>query len=115
MPRSRRLVMLACALALASPASAVAQSAGDEQYEDPFAPETEPAPQETPAPAAPAPAAGGESSAAAPAPAQTVEPAPTATAAQQLPYTGGDARILLAGGVVLLAGGVALRLRVRDD
>ena len=113
MPRSRRLVMLACALALASPASAVAQSAGDEQYEDPFAPETEPAPQETPAPAAPVPAAGGESSAAAPAP--TAEPAPTATAAQQLPYTGADAGLLLAGSVVLLAGGVALRLRVRDD
>jgi uncharacterized membrane protein len=113
MPRSRRLVMLACALALASPASAVAQSAGDEQYEDPFAPETgQPAPEETPAPA-PVPAAGGESSAAAPAP--TAEPAPTATAAQQLPYTGADAGLLLAGSVVLLAGGVALRLRVRDD
>jgi hypothetical protein len=102
--------MLACALALASPASAVAQSAGDEQYEDPFAPGTEEpqAPEETPAPAPPA---GGESSSApAPVPA---EPAPAATAAQQLPYTGGDAGILFAGGAVLLAGGLALRLRVR--
>jgi hypothetical protein len=106
-------VLLACGLALASPASAVAQSAGDEQYEDPFAPETEqPAPEATPAPA-PAPVAGAESSAAVPAPALAADPAPTATAAQQLPYTGADAGIVLAGGVVLLAGGVALRLRVR--
>jgi LPXTG-motif cell wall-anchored protein len=110
MPRSRRLVTLACALVLASPASAAAQSAGDEQYEDPFAPETE-QPEATPAPA-PAPASGSEASAA-PAPAPTAEPAPTATAAQQLPYTGADAGIMLAGGVVLLAGGVALRLRAR--
>jgi LPXTG-motif cell wall-anchored protein len=48
-----------------------------------------------------------------PAPALAADPAPTATAAQQLPYTGADAGIVLAGGVVLLAGGVALRLRVR--
>ncbi|HEX2412985.1 MAG TPA: LPXTG cell wall anchor domain-containing protein, partial [Solirubrobacteraceae bacterium] len=101
---------LLAALALVTPATAFGQSAGDEQYEDPFAPETEQS-EATPTPA-PAPASGGESSAA-PAPAPTAEPAPTATAAQQLPYTGADAGILLAGGVALLAGGVALRLRTR--
>jgi LPXTG-motif cell wall-anchored protein len=105
----RRAVMLFCALALAVPATAAGQSAGDEQYEDPFAPGTE-EPQATPE-AAPAPAAGGESSAPAPAPAP--DPAPEANAAQQLPYTGADVEIVLAAGAALLAGGVALRIRVR--
>jgi LPXTG-motif cell wall-anchored protein len=103
----RCAVMLLCALALAAPATAYGQSAGDEQYEDPFAPGTE-EPQVTPEPApAPAPASGGEASAPAAA------PAPEATAAQQLPYTGADVEIVLAAGVALLAGGVVLRLRLR--
>lgn len=103
----RRAVTLFCALALAAPATAYGQSAGDEQYEDPFAPGTE-EPQATPEPAsAPAPASGGEASAPAP------TPAPEATAAQQLPYTGADVEIVLAAGAALLAGGVVLRLRLR--
>ena len=107
----RRAVTLFCALALAAPATAYGQSAGDEQYEDPFAPGTE-EPQATPEPApAPAPASGAEASppAAAPAP----DPAPEATAARQLPYTGADVEIVLAAGVALLAGGVVLRIRLR--
>ena len=107
MPLARRAVTLLCALALAVPATAAGQSAGDEQYEDPFAPGTE-EPQATPdAEPAPAPSAGGEASAPAP------DPAPEANAAQQLPYTGADAEIILGAGAALLAGGVALRLRVR--
>lgn len=105
----RRAVTLFCALALAAPATAYGQSAGDEQYEDPFAPRTE-EPQATPEPA-PAPASGGEASAPAAAPAP--DPAPEATAAQQLPYTGADVEIVLAAGAALLAGGVVLRLRLR--
>jgi hypothetical protein len=66
----RRAVTLFCALALAAPATAYGQSAGDEQYEDPFAPGTE-EPQATPEPA---PASGGEASAPAAAPAP--DPAP---------------------------------------
>ncbi len=105
-----RAVMLFCALALAVPATAAGQSAGDEQYEDPFAPGTE-EPQATPEAAPdPAPAAGGESSAPAPAPAP--DSAPEANAAQQLPYTGADVEIVIAAGAALLAGGVALRIRV---
>jgi LPXTG-motif cell wall-anchored protein len=32
----------------------------------------------------------------------------------QLPYTGADAEAVMAAGLVLLAGGVALRVRLRD-
>ena len=107
MPPPRRLATLLCAMVLAVPASAAAQSAGDEQYEDPFAPGTE-EPEATQAPA-PAPAPEGEASAPAPAP----DPTPQARAAQQLPYTGADVEIVLAAGAALLTGGIALRLRVR--
>jgi 2-oxoglutarate dehydrogenase E2 component (dihydrolipoamide succinyltransferase) len=121
----RRVAMLCAALLLAAPASAFGQSAGDEQYEDPFAgqdqqeqpaapaPTPEPAPAEPapaePAPAAPAPAAPAQAPGAAPAPA--VDPAAQPA---ELPRTGLDAGLVLAIGAVLLAGGVALRLRVRE-
>ena len=112
--------MYACVFVFAVPGVAPAQTPGDDQYADPFGgaqdegapPDSgeEPAPVPTAAPAEPAaPAAGGEASAPAPAP----DPAPEANAVQQLPYTGADAEIILATGTVLLAGGVALRLRVR--
>jgi LPXTG-motif cell wall-anchored protein len=113
MPRHRRIAALAVAALLAAPGAAGAQNAGDDQYQDPFAgeeqeqtqqPEQEPAApaQEPAAPEAQAPPA----DAAPAAPAQPGQPA-------QLPYTGSDAAVLLAAGTVLLAGGVALRLRVR--
>jgi LPXTG-motif cell wall-anchored protein len=38
----------------------------------------------------------------------------TQPAAEQLPYTGADAALLALVGTLLLAGGVALRLRLRD-
>ena len=75
--RRRRLAALALATLLAAPAPALGQSAGDEQYEDPFAGEQQ---QQQP----------------------------------ELPRTGLDAGPLLALGAVLLAGGIVLRLRLRE-
>jgi LPXTG-motif cell wall-anchored protein len=117
--RHRVAAVLAAAL-LALPGAAWAQSAGDDQYEDPFAPSPgqtdeggsgsgsdsgadEPAAQPDPAPAAPEPAA----------------PEPAATSAQspnggeQLPRTGADEGLVALAGAVMLAGGIALRVRTR--
>jgi LPXTG-motif cell wall-anchored protein len=107
-----RIACLLAAIALAVPAGAWAQSAGDDQYQDPFAPESgqtedsgngsdgsseTPAAQPTPEPATP------------PAPA----PAPAAPAAnvQQLPRTGADEGLVALAGTVLLVSGLALRRR----
>jgi LPXTG-motif cell wall-anchored protein len=94
------------------PAGAAAQSAGDEQYQDPFA--DDPAqeapaapPAATPAPAAPAPAAAAPATAAPAA-------APQATAAQ-LPRTGGEAWLLALAGLALMSAGVALRAHARQS
>ena len=115
----RRLAAISAALLLAAPASAFGQSAGDEQYEDPFAgqdQQEQPAATPTPAPgepepAAPAPAAPSQTPETAPAPAPTGEPGEPPA---ELPRTGLDAGLVLAIGAALLAGGVALRLRVRE-
>jgi hypothetical protein len=99
------------------PAAALAQSAGDEQYVDPFqggeeqpsqAPQEEPQapPPEVPAqPAEPAPAAP------APPPVEegSVTAAPTQTASPTLPRTGFPVALLLPAGYALLLAGVALR------
>ena len=107
---TRSMLCIAALLcALATPSAALAQGAGDEQYQDPFGDEqsqSEPTPTPTPAPAQPAPAQ--------PAPAQ---PAPTAAApapaqassADQLPRTGVDAGWVALTGAILLAAGLALR------
>ena len=109
--RRQRIACLLAAGVLALPATAWGQSAGDDQYEDPFAgeeqaggndSEPEPAPEaEAPAPA-PEPAA---------APAQTAQ-APNGE--PELPRTGADAGLLALGGTLLLAGGVALRVRLSE-
>jgi LPXTG-motif cell wall-anchored protein len=110
---SSRLVLLALILVAAlavTGAPAWAQSAGDEQYDDPFAGQedqgssAQPAP--TPAPSAPAAAP----AAAAPAAA----PAATASAAQ-LPRTGTDTLLTALAGLGLVMAGVGLRLRVPAD
>ena len=94
-------------------APAWAQSAGDEQYDDPFAGQedqgssAQPAPTATAAPApAPAPAAA-QAAPAAPA-------APTASAAQ-LPRTGAETLVTALAGVGLVMAGVGLRLRLPAD
>jgi LPXTG-motif cell wall-anchored protein len=112
--RRQRIAGLVAALALGLAAPAWGQGAGDEQYQDPFgesqqeeAPEApaapEPEPQEpAPAPTAPPPAAE---------PAQA-PPAEAGGGGDQLPYTGADAGLLALGGTLLLAGGIALRVRL---
>ena len=105
------LCIAALACALAAPSAALAQGAGDEQYQDPFGDEqSEPAPTAT---ATPAPA---QSAPSAPAPTATpsvsAAQAPTQPApAEQLPRTGADAGWLAVAGAMLLAAGLALRRR----
>jgi len=94
------------------PAAASAQSAGDEQYEDPFGDE-QPQSQATPAPTqAPAAEPAQSEAPAAPAPAAPAQAAP-APAAAQLPRTGGDAWLPALLGLVLLSAGVALSAHAR--
>ena len=114
--RVRRSVSLAASLlVLAVPAAAPAQTPGDEQYVDPFGGDqggggSQPdqgtqEPEPTPAPSEP------DSAAVAPEPAA---PAPAeAESAQELPRTGADEGLVALAGGMLLAGGVALRLRLR--
>ena len=94
---------------LIMPSAAMAQSAGDEQYADPFGEVEEPSgSQEEPAaPAEPAPA-----------PAEPVAPGEEAVASQQtdaptLPRTGAPLVLFAAAGYALLVGGVAIRRRAR--
>jgi LPXTG-motif cell wall-anchored protein len=106
-----RIAYLLAAAALALPAAAWGQSAGDEQYEDPFAGEDQEQPEPTPAP---------DTSTSDPGVTQTAQtaPAPTATTAQsspaaqeELPRTGADEGLVALAGGVLLASGFALRRR----
>jgi hypothetical protein len=109
MHRAIAALILAVAV-LAAPGAAFAQSAGDEQYVDPFQGEenggqAEPQEQAEPAPApeqpaAPAPAAEGAESPAAE-PAQTASPT--------LPRTGAPLVMLAAAGYALLLAGIAIR------
>jgi LPXTG-motif cell wall-anchored protein len=121
----RRLAALIAALTLALPGAAFAQSAGDEQYQDPFGGDQSqgsggqsqgPNNQSTQTPAQSG-QQGTQTAQAAPTAAPTAA-APLATTTQataavpQLPRTGEDAGLLALGGAVLLAGGVVLRRRV---
>ena len=105
---TRSLLIIAPLLsALSVPSAALAQGAGDEQYQDPFGEEqsqSEPTPTATPAPAQPAPAQPSAQPAPAPAPAPA-----QASQTQQLPRTGADAGWLALAGIVLLAAGIVLR------
>ena len=99
------LIIAALLCALAAPSAALAQGAGDEQYQDPFGDEQSQS-EPTPAPAQPAPAQPAPAQPpAAPAPA----PAPAPASQEQLPRTGADAGWLALAGAVLLAAGIALR------
>jgi hypothetical protein len=109
------VVIAALVLAGTLASTALAQTAGDEQYEDPFGgsatPEATPSPSsggdETPAPAPSAPAPAAPAGAAAP-------PAAPASTRPQLPYTGLDAGLVALAGASLLGGGVILRARLRE-
>jgi LPXTG-motif cell wall-anchored protein len=107
----RRVALVALVLAGALPSSALAQTAGDEQYQDPFGGEAESPPPPEPTPAAPAPVP--DAPAAAPPATAAATPAPAAAPAQ-LPYTGADAGVVALAGGLLLAGGVTLRVRLRE-
>jgi hypothetical protein len=114
----RTLAAAGACLALAgTPAAALAQSAGDEQYADPLAGQQQPKPK----PPASSDdgggnAGGGNSGTSTPAAtpqstptaAQTATTTPTAAPAGQLPHTGMDVGPLVAAGVPLLAAGLAL-------
>jgi LPXTG-motif cell wall-anchored protein len=112
MPGWRRILVVAGMLLALLPSAAAAQSAGDEQYSDPFGGTDQSQAQATPAPAAPtAPAPAAQpAQPATPAPAAPTQPAP---AGAQLPRTGADAWLPALLGLVLLSAGVALRARAR--
>jgi len=108
------LVLMALALI---PTTALAQSAGDEQYADPLAQR----PDSSPAPSSPAPSSGaqddsgsGTAPASPQAPTPVAEQSADATAAQQapgakpLPRTGVDVAPIALAGAGLLTGGLLL-------
>jgi hypothetical protein len=108
-PAMRRLVtLLLAAFLLAMPSAALAQSAGDEQYADPFGQVDEPnGSQEEPAPAPePVPAQSDDSLG-------TSEPVVAQqTDSPTLPATGLPVGLLAGTGALLLAAGTTLRRRV---
>ena len=103
-------MLIALLLAFAAPAAALAQGAGDEQYQDPFGDQT-PAPTATATPA-PTQAPAQPSQSQAPAPAATPAPPSSTPTGRQLPYTGGDAGLLALAGAALLGACLALRRAV---
>jgi hypothetical protein len=109
----RSLAVAGTVLALL-PAAAVAQSAGDEQYQDPFGSEDQQQSQPA-ATATPAPATGAQPAQATPAPAAAPAASNAPAQAAQLPRTGWDAGVPGVLGLVLMSAGVALRARVRRD
>jgi LPXTG-motif cell wall-anchored protein len=132
MPPTRRLSALAAAvLALAAggvtPAVALAQGAGDEQYQDPFAGGGSASQGSqssgsqgsgsrgsgtTTTPMGPGTAPTSPGTAATTAPATTASQATTSPT--ELPRTGLDVRVVAAAGLLLLLGGLVLRRRPGD-
>ena len=113
MPR-RALTSLVVALLLALvPATAFADGAGDEQYQDPLAAPTapkKPKKKATTAPASTTPAATTAPAAAA-APTSAAATQTTSASSQQLPRTGAPAGLIGLAGATLIASGAALRRR----
>ena len=114
--RFRRAAATVAALTLSLPGAAFAQSAGDDQYRDPFGEEGQPQDQSGGGSAQTAPDTSGQTApnpTPAPAPAPTPAPStgtePTATVAGELPRTGLGAGLMTALGVVLLGAGIGLR------
>src|SRR3954454_18642999 len=105
MPR-RTLSSLVVALLLAVvPASAFADGAGDDQYQDPLAAPSAPKkkkPTPSAAPVTSTPAANTAPAAAA---------APASNSSQELPRTGAPSGLIGLGGALMIASGLALRSR----
>ena len=109
MPHRRRLVVALTGLALAFPSTALAQSAGDDQYSDPFGggaatrtpprrpPPAAPSAPSTPAPSSPTTAPSRRERVGHPGAGRDAA-APVTTSSGQLPYTGADAGLLALGG-----------------
>jgi hypothetical protein len=110
----RRLVTVFLAgFMLILPSAALAQSAGDEQYADPFGQTEQPnggQDQQTQAPADSAPAPAQTTAPATPAADQAV--ASQETAAPTLPHTGLPAGLVAGTGALLLLAGTTMRRRV---
>jgi hypothetical protein len=110
----RRLVtLLLAASMLVLPSAALAQSAGDEQYADPFGQVEEPNRSQGEPTQAPEPT---QEAAPAPAPAEPTASGEEAVVSQQadsptLPVTGLPAGLLAGTGALLLAAGTTLRRR----
>ena len=118
------LLIVACLGAAVPVTFALAQDAGDQQYQDPFGDsgtsttksptKTTPKAQTTPSgdlqPLSPSPQSTGSGAAGTTTSSTPAAPAPAATA-QGLPNTGADARMLLLAGGALLLIGLGLRLR----
>jgi LPXTG-motif cell wall-anchored protein len=119
-PAPRRIAAVAVSLAVAlAPAAAHAQDgAGDEQYTDPFAGQSQPKPKPKPTPVQPVPhqqlpsqqQAAPQTTAPAPAPAATATQQPAASTSE-LPRTGFDIIPAALVGVALVLAGLALRRR----
>jgi LPXTG-motif cell wall-anchored protein len=107
---SRRLTAALAAMALlAAPAAALAQSAGDEQYNDPFGDVSEPSQDQGTSNEAPAPAAepAGESAAA------ESQAAADPGSERTLPRTGFPAALSALLGALLVGAGVSMRRRAQ--
>lgn len=122
----RRSALALSLLALAFPATAFAQSAGDNQYQDPFANQGSSSPSSnsgstsspstsssgtTPSSTGTAGTTGSTSGDAAGSPSAQ---AGTSASSGQLPFTGYDDIFTGVAGAVLLLGGVTVRASVRD-
>jgi hypothetical protein len=110
-----RLAALTIALLLAAPGAAFAQSAGDEQYADPFGgdDQEQATPTPTPEPDTPVSSDDGTQATAQATPTPTPASGSAAAAQEQLPRTGGDPLPFAVAGFWILLGGVALRAKVR--
>ena len=108
---------------LALPATAFAQGAGDDQYQDPFPDEQSQTQDEGGLSDEPPVPGGGGSGGGDDAPAEPSEPAgddeaataaPEADTTAQLPNTGSDPRLLVMIGLLFVLAGAGLRLRTID-